>query len=605
MTYCVLITWMKPVRKTAALVLLGLFLASPFLLAAPKGEAQSTVAPIRILADGSIDPANASISRAENLYTLTGDLNQPLQVERDSTVIDGAGHTLMGQVRLEQRRGVTVKNLKVQGGIHAFYLYKSSDNSFTGNTVVDCGKGFYMWLSDRNSITGNSLVRLGVAFDFIDKCPYNTITGNSIRDCGTAIDLRCSNTVFSDNAISGCSDYALLLSADSNVLRNNSLSGNRLNFDVSAFNNNVDQSNSIDGKPIIFWKGRHDETVPSTASYVALLDCNNIQVHSLKAEGIVLLSTYNSSVKENAITRSKSSFESREPIDDRQARYIVYGVGIRVIGSQNNNVSGNIVWGKDCGIKLTNSAGINVAGNNLTDNGVYGLMLEGSNDNIVEENDVTSNGFFGRDSSGVSIVDSQRNRFVGNNVEGNCEFGIRLIGSQRNNSIFHNNFVDNRVSAGFLQVSMMGPVNPSAWDNGEQGNYWSDYKTRYPNASEVPGTGTGNTPFYINENNQDNHPLIAPYNVSANASKPSPVPSPSSPPCSPPSETPSLSNSPTPQITPSPSGSLAPLKTPEPSGSFAPIILVAGLVVLATVLAGVVFYFVRHRRNQQSMLPET
>ena len=48
------------------------------------------------------------------------------------------------------------------------------------------------------------------------------------------------------------------------------------------------------------------------------------------------------------------------------------------------------------------------------------------------------------------------------------------------------------------------------WDNGEQGNYWSDYTSRYSNATELNGSGTWNTPYAIDVNNQDNHPLIKP-----------------------------------------------------------------------------------------------
>ena len=46
------------------------------------------------------------------------------------------------------------------------------------------------------------------------------------------------------------------------------------------------------------------------------------------------------------------------------------------------------------------------------------------------------------------------------------------------------------------------------WDDGERGNYWSEYLTRYQNATEIDGTGIGNTPFHINPNNIDNHPVM-------------------------------------------------------------------------------------------------
>jgi hypothetical protein len=45
------------------------------------------------------------------------------------------------------------------------------------------------------------------------------------------------------------------------------------------------------------------------------------------------------------------------------------------------------------------------------------------------------------------------------------------------------------------------------------GNYWSDYIPRYQNATEVGNTGVGNTQYYINENNIDQHPLLAPVDI--------------------------------------------------------------------------------------------
>ena len=54
-------------------------------------------------------------------------------------------------------------------------------------------------------------------------------------------------------------------------------------------------------------------------------------------------------------------------------------------------------------------------------------------------------------------------------------------------------------------------------------NYWSDYLTRYPNASEIDTSGVGNTPYVFStaQNGsettyyQDNHPLIEPVNPQA------------------------------------------------------------------------------------------
>ncbi len=96
------------------------------------------------------------------------------------------------------------------------------------------------------------------------------------------------------------------------------------------------------------------------------------------------------------------------------------------------------------------------------------------------------------------------------------------------NIILKNHFINNQQDG--IDVSIPGTRNwPSldmvpgpanTWDDGKEGNYWSDYYTRYPNASEIGGTGIGNTPYVINENNIDHKPLLAPIQISTQTPPP-------------------------------------------------------------------------------------
>ena len=76
-----------------------------------------------------------------------------------------------------------------------------------------------------------------------------------------------------------------------------------------------------------------------------------------------------------------------------------------------------------------------------------------------------------------------------------------LYGHSDDNTIYDNNFVDNA-----LQVNSSGRQK-NAWDNGSKGNFWSDYISRYPNATEIDGTGVWNIPYVIDANNTDNYLL--------------------------------------------------------------------------------------------------
>jgi hypothetical protein len=48
----------------------------------------------------------------------------------------------------------------------------------------------------------------------------------------------------------------------------------------------------------------------------------------------------------------------------------------------------------------------------------------------------------------------------------------------------------------------------NTWDNGEIGNFWSAFKLRYPNATEIDRPGIGNTPYFNNTINTDHYPLM-------------------------------------------------------------------------------------------------
>lgn len=106
-------------------------------------------------------------------------------------------------------------------------------------------------------------------------------------------------------------------------------------------------------------------------------------------------------------------------------------------------------------------------------------------------------------SVGIAGYYSSKNMvFANNNVTGNV-YGITLQGCY-NNTLFNNVFNNTQnwysVSADLVNF----------WDNGAVGNYWSNY-----NGTDHNSDGIGDLPYVINENNQDNYPLMNPAEVEA------------------------------------------------------------------------------------------
>jgi nitrous oxidase accessory protein len=153
------------------------------------------------------------------------------------------------------------------------------------------------------------------------------------------------------------------------------------------------------------------------------------------------------------------------------------GSGIAMNGYQNTILNNNIT-------KNLRAVGYGgsyslIYGNNLSSNSESGLFLAGSN-NIISGNKLSSNKF------GV---------FVTSQLEAPHE-----------NTFYQNNFLSNTFNAFDNSSSFAEQWN----NNNAQGNYWSDYKTKYPNASESIQPGIGNTAYVIAPNNTDDYPLLNP-----------------------------------------------------------------------------------------------
>ena len=304
---------------------------------------------------------------------------------------------------------------------------------------------------------------------------------------------------------------------------------------ICTFTNNVSGSVSVEMDGIVidgsgFWL---EGTGVENETGINLTNRTNITVRNLNITnfgvGIALFNTNGTTIINNNLTNNTA-----------------YPASIYLSNSSNNNVSKNLfevnlqnaIWLRDFSnnniisentVNQNGNSGITVSGVNNT---IYKNILDGSEillsgygkTNVVMENKISSSGVGGiwalNENSENTIsqntildcfvgiqLDTSYNIVYENDVTGNI-FGINFVKGE-DNLFYQNNFVDNEDQVAF-NYGGSHPARANIWSKQNQGNYWSDY-----NGTDNNGDGIGDTPYIIDENNQDNHPLMNPVDITA------------------------------------------------------------------------------------------
>jgi parallel beta-helix repeat protein len=130
---------------------------------------------------------------------------------------------------------------------------------------------------------------------------------------------NADNCALIDNVVTNNTVGIVLASSANSTLKSNTLTDNKYGFGISAtttptaappqYAQNIDSSNTINGKPIYYWISKNSLTVPSDAGYVALINCTNITVQNLELtnnyNGLLIADTESSIIRNITLTDDK------------------------------------------------------------------------------------------------------------------------------------------------------------------------------------------------------------------------------------------------------------------------------------------------------------
>jgi len=485
-------------RLMPRLILLVVFCS--MLFSSPRTCIADTSESIYIRADGSVDPSTAPISSMDNVtYAFNGNINNSIVVEKSNIIIDGNGYTLQGSglgkaFDLSGVNNVTIKSTDISARKsgrdahpnYGIYLYSSSFSTISGNNITDnYYAGIYLSESSNNNIIGNNITRNYHGI-YLQYSLNSTMVGNNITNNGFFLPFPPIPT----------RTHGIELAFSSgNFLRNNVMADSDFNFGVlggalSDFINDVDVSNSADGKPMYYWVSRRNVEVPLDAGYVALVNCTNVRIENLtlakNMQGILLAYTNYTTIVGNHITNNWN------------------GISLWYFSDYNDIFGNNITENDGVGILFAMCSNNTASGNNITSTNDFGIYFNESSNNNIIGNNIT------RNYHGIYLQYSLNSTMVGNNITNNY-YGIGLLSSY-NSKFHHNNFMGN-----IQQVHFYDSGYSNVLDDGypSGGNYWSDYagvdlfSGSYQN---ITGSdGIGDTPYIVDANNRDRYPLVNPW----------------------------------------------------------------------------------------------
>ncbi|KAF5437232.1 CASH domain-dontaining protein, partial [Candidatus Methanophagaceae archaeon] len=346
---------------------------------------------------------------------------------------------------------------------------------------------------------------------------YVNIRGFTIEGCTWRVGIQLAGTagIYLSGISTHCTivnntltlnKYGIYLrSSSNNIITNNNVSSNRYGIRLRSSSNNSITNNIVNSNS---WEGIRLEASSNSNDITSNIISNNGNGIVLTPALIVDPPIYSKSLAlPEDLIHSQTSTRRFNTLTNNIISS--NGIGISLGSSSHNTLMNNTVLNNDKAISLR-SSNKNEIMNNIAEWNIYGIELLFSSSN----NEIVYNTASNNCDSGIYLESSSNNNDIAHNIiASNNYYGIKLHSSS-NNKNYLNNFINNT-------GNIYSSNSTNIWNSTEKisyvyngttytnylGNYWSDYKEKYPGVEEINKTGILDTPYSITSD-QDYHPLM-------------------------------------------------------------------------------------------------
>jgi len=403
-----------------------------------------------------------------------------------------------GFVGVVNGTNITVRDLRLTNNSHAVLFAYTENSRIVNVTASNNDKGICLDSSSSNTLIGNNASSNSDNGIRLRGSSNNTLTSNNASNNKYGIDIK---------------EYSIgidFVHSSGNTLRKNTMSGNVYNFGVNVngisidtrlleYIQNIDASNTVDGKPIYYWVGEQDKTIPCDAGFVGVVNCTNITVRDLtltnNRHGVLFAYTENSRIVNVTASNNDEGIcldsSSNNTLTGNNASSNS-GNGISIGSSSNNTLTGNNVSSNRCGIYLycsrPSSSSNNTLTSNTAPNNYYGIWLSSSSNNTLTSNTASNSCY------GIHVSYSSNYNTLTGNTASNSDYGIYLYESSEN-VLTSNMLIGNEYNFGVAGYSPFGytqNIDTSNTVDGKPIYYWVDQNDRQiPNDAGFVGVVNG------------------------------------------------------------------------------------------------------------------